>query len=623
MIDLLSIGLLLLGAVGVGRELLRWWRLPLSNPFERAAFAAGLGYGVLILVTLFLGLVGLLRPGIVMGVTGLWIVFGCYRLGVGGVSRHATAMARTLRDPWHALLVCLILGSLLFLALKAAAPPHGATDPLAYQLALPKIFLQKGYLSFEATITGALYPDNMNMLYVVGLALRNGALAQLIHWSTALLCVVGLIGLCERYLSRDAGLLAGIIFLSMPLVTVFAPLGYIDVGLCFFQFLALWALANWVQEPGRRSLLLAAVLTGLAIGTKHQGLATIAVAVPVVLVASWRQGGRNHALRSVALFGAVALSLALPWYVRAWAMAGNPLWPLANGLFGGTPFGAAPVILSGYGGLASGSLGGLIPSLAWWSSHLESMSPWSWAFMKGGPQKATGIYFIALLPVALLGWRHRHLRVILLFCLVYYGILVRALHMNPRYGMVLFVFASAAAGWGAHYLAGRIWRPAALLFRVVFVLSVCLNVAWQYHLFTPVRDVVFGRETWGQFLRDKEYNYGVYDYANTNLPAGSKVLLQGMVRGFYLDAPYLWDHPHQAVLNYGDHPTQEGLLEALKKLGVTHVARVIRVSPSRHAMGYPQYFLDPFHESFRQQFLKLVYRDQACVLFEIDYGVQG
>ena len=92
-----------------------------------------------------------------------------------------TAMARTLRDPWHALLVCLILGSLLFLALKAAAPPHGATDPLAYQLALPKIFLQKGYLSFEATITGALYPDNMNMLYVVGLALRNGALAQLIH----------------------------------------------------------------------------------------------------------------------------------------------------------------------------------------------------------------------------------------------------------------------------------------------------------------------------------------------------------------------------------------------------------------------------------------------------------
>lgn len=627
MIDLLLIGLLLLGATGVGREMLRWWGVPLSNRLERVAFAAGLGYGVLMLAMLALGLSGLMLPGVVIAITSIWIAFGCYRLAVGGVGRLATTCAhsvRSLRDPWEILISCLVLGSLLFMGLKAAAPPHGATDPLAYQLALPKIFLQKGTLSFEATITGALYPQNMNLLYAVGLALRNGALAQLIHWSMALLCVVGVIGLSERYLSRGAGLCAAAVFLAMPLVTVFGTQGYIDVGLCFYQFLAIWAVANWAQNPGRRELLLAAVLTGLAVGTKHQGLATLAVSLPVLSYVSLRRGdGLVAAAREVALFGVVALALVLPWYLRAWVLAGNPLWPLANSFFGGAPFGAPPVILSGGMGGKSGLLGAVVPSMAWWSSHLDSMSPWSWAFLKGGWQKATGIHFIALLPAALLGWRHRHVRLLLGFCLVYYAIVVRALHMNPRYGLVLFVFAAAAAGWAADHLARRTWRPASMLFRTVFLASMVLNMAWQYYLFAPVSGVAFGRETWSQFLRAREYNYGVYEFANQHLPPDSKVLLQGMVRGFYLDAEYLWDHPHQATLRYEDHPTRQELLDALSKLGITHIARVIRVSPTRHAMGFPQYFLDPYHEDFRQNYLKLLYRDQACVLFEIDYRDRG
>ncbi len=624
MIDLLFIVLLLLGAIGVGRELLLWWRLPLSNPFERVAFSAGLGYGVIMLSMLALGLVGLLKPVVVTIVAGIWIAFGCYRLGVRGVRQRVVASLRGVRDPWQLLLAGLILSVLILMGLKAAAPPHGSTDPLAYQLALPKIFLQKGFLSFESTITGALYPSNMNLLYAVGLALRNGSLAQLLHWSTALLCVVGLVGLGERYFSRDAGLSAAAIFLTMPLVTVFGTQGYIDVGLCFFQFLALWALANWVQDPGDRSLLLAAVLTGLAIGVKHQALATFVVAVPVILFVSWRHDrSLGNSVRNGALFLSIAFSLALPWYLRAWVMAGNPLWPLANGFFGGTPFGAAPVILSGDSVTATGIHGSLIPSAAWWSSHMESMSPWAWAFLKGGWQKATGIHFIALLPATLLGWRNRNLRILMVFCLVYYGIVVRALHMNPRYGLVLFVFAAAAAGWVAAHFARRIWQPASMLFRVVFVASMVLTVTWQWYLFAPASDVVFGSEPRSQFLRAREYNYGVFEFANQHVPPGSKVLLQGMVRGFYLDAPYLWDHPHQAVLRYEDYATQQELLDALHALEITHIARVIKVSPGRHAMGFPQYFLDPYHEAFRQKYLKLLYRDQMCVLFEIDYGKRG
>ena len=620
MIDLISILLLMLSAIGTGREILRRGQFAFTNPFERATFAAGIGYGSLALTMLVLGIAGFLLPTVVAAVSVAWMVAGCYLVGVRGlVSRFRES--RFTRDPWRLLVVGFIALGLVLTALKAAAPPHGATDPLAYQLALPKIFLQKGFLSFEGTITGALYPDTMNLLYAVGLALREGSLAQLIHWSTLFLCVVGVIGFGERYFNRDVGLCAGAIFLSMPLVTVFGTQGYVDVGLCFFQFLAFWALANWTQTRRTRELVLTGLLAGLAISTKHQGLATLVVAVPVIVSVGLRTSGRLiSGLRLGALFLAIALALALPWYLRAWFMAGNPIWPLANGLFGGLPFGNSPVILSGQMGPDSGLLGGWIPSAKWWTSYLGAMSPWSWAFLKGGLQKATGIHFIALLPATVLGWRHPRLRRLMVFCLCYYVIIIRALHMNPRYGLVLFVFASAAAGWAAAYFSRHEWRPAALVFRAVFVSTLVLNVTWQYSLFEPVRDVVFGRETPSQFLRAREHNYGVFEFANQHLPAKSKVLLQGMVRGFYLNAPYMWDHPHQAILRYDDYTTPEDFLARLRKLGITHIARVIRVSDTRHAMGFPQYFLDPFHESFRQKYLKLLYRDQMCVLFEIHHG---
>ena len=93
-----------------------------------------------------------------------------------------------------------------------------------------------------------------------------------------------------------------------------------------------------------------------------------------------------------------------------------------------------------------------------------------------------------------------------------------------------------------------------------------------------------------------------------------------MVKGFYCDHAYMWDHPYQSTLVYREMKTPEELLARLSDLGITHVARPIRISDGRHAMGYPQYFLDEFHEAFRRKYLRLLHRDDVCVLFEVMYG---
>ena len=357
-------------------------------------------------------------------------------------------------------------------------------------------------------------------------------------------------------------------------------------------------------------------------GIKHQGLATAFVGIPVVVVGSAYSDRRIvPVLRKVCLYGGVALAVVAPWYLRSYALAGNPVWPLANGFFHGQPFGVVPGI-----GDAAGEASGIlrpteIQFLEWLSIRWKSMSPWAWAFDVGtlGWQKATGIYFVALAPAVALFLGNRRVAFAAGFCVLYYVILVRFLHMNPRYGLVLFVAASIVCGYAAGRLNASVLRPARFAFRAVFVATMLLNIGWAFQLARPVIDVAVGSESRERFLRRTEPNYQVLEYASRNLPEGSGVLLQGMVKGFYCDRAYVWDHPFQSAIIYGEMKTPEDLLARLRELGISHVARMIRIPGSRLALGYPQYFLDEFHEAFRRRYLRLVHRDNTCVLFEVTY----
>jgi hypothetical protein len=112
----------------------------------------------------------------------------------------------------------------------------------------------------------------------------------------------------------------------------------------------------------------------------------------------------------------------------------------------------------------------------------------------------------------------------------------------------------------------------------------------------------------------------VFRQVNATLPETAKILLQGDVKGYYCEREYLWDHPYQMVINYREYDTPEKLISRMKELGITHVVRMIYIPPIRtQGVGYPQYFADPFQEAFRKEYLRLTYKDEAFVLFELVY----
>lgn len=622
----LAIALLLgAAAAATGRKLLGWIGFRPDSTAQEWSLSVCLGFGLLMVMMLILGLSHLLYENVIYGALLLWGGFGLHHRQLKIPRRPVPDLRQSLRSPqaWLLLImaIVLVLGSV-----RAMAPTHGATDPLAYQLALPRIYLQSHFLSFEQTITGALYPGYLGLLYVVGLALHGPVVAQLIHWFLGASTCVAVYALGRQLFGRATGVWAAVIFAMCPVVTIFASQGYIDVGLCFFQFCAFSALFTWCRRQDRSSLLLAALLTGIAIGVKHQGLPTLLIGTSVIAVLSLRTSGWRQALVATSQYAGIALLLLAPWSLRAYLASGNPMWPLLNGWFGGLPFGQVPVILSGTERNPDASLlqafGALIPTLDWVVRRSSEIFLWKWTFQAAGAQKLIGPYFLALVPVGILYLRRRHLW-FLGFCLTYHFVLIRALHMNPRYGLVLFACLSVLAGYGALRLAEHPWRWLRWSFIGVFACSAVMNGVWLFEMTKSSLPVALGRESEEVFLTQREPNYRVFRHVNQHLPEDSRILLQGIVKGFYCERPYLWDHPHQSVIEYDHYETATDLRRRFDELGITHVVRMIRIPPGRESLGFPQYFMDAYHEEFRKRHLKLLYRDESYVLFEVASAGKG
>lgn len=623
MVELIYTFFILVVALGLGRYLLRNLGISNYSMAEELAFALGLGLGVLALGVMVLGLTHLLyEASLYLLLLAGGMAGSKELLGLSGRLKGRIYGGDKRLDLFY---LCLALGvgllALLSLA-RALTPAHGAVDPLAYHLALPKIYLKKHYLSFEPTITGALYPSNIGMLFALGIGLRGAILAQLLHCSMGLACLFAIMGFCRRYFDGKVGLWAVAIFSSMPVVVFFMPLGYIDVGVCFFQFLGFWALFNWLIERNDRILVLSGLLTGLALGSKHPTLPMWVVGMGVIAAADLRAGiSWAERARHWGLFGGVALGLLFPWYLRSFLAAGNPVWPLANGYFQGFPYGGSFNVGSAPGGPGGGA--GWLPSAERLGDmvHGCAVSLWSWSWNMGDWQRSIGGYLVALLPGLALYARSRRIVLLTLFCALCYFIAVLYVDGNPRYNLYLFAFLSIAAGYAAEQLSrGGLHRVRSVL-QAAFGLTLFFNVLLGYALAETAVGFLLSGNSREQFLLEHEPNARVLRQVNQHLPESARILIQGDVKGYYCDRDYLWDHPYQMVINYKEYNTQEKLIRRMQELGITHVVRMVYIPPMRtQGVGYPQYFADPFHEAFRKKYLRLLYKDESFALFEVVFA---
>ena len=310
-------------------------------------FSAGLGFGALGLLTLGLGFLGLYNKPAVFALLGLGILAGGlrFRSDFQGRTQKMLQEARALRFSWFDKVLLFILFLYGAIAFTWVLSPEIFFDSLVYHLGVPNYYLREGRVAAMSSNICSGFPLLVQMLYTAALIISDDILAKLIHFSIGMFLAGTLFTMGRRYVSVTAGLLACVIFASIPMVVLNLATAGMDVASCWFTLLAAYALILFSAREERReprvfdrTLLLAAVFAGLAAGTKYQALFTVIAGFGVLAYAYFtaaERADRLMALKQTLFFGAAAGLVFAPWPLKNIIFHGNPLYPFFGKIFGG------------------------------------------------------------------------------------------------------------------------------------------------------------------------------------------------------------------------------------------------------------------------------------------------
>ncbi len=226
----------------------------------------------------------------------------------------------------------------LWIILLASVPPV-SRDALTHHLAVPKLWVESGGIHDRPDILFSYYPQLLDLLYTLPLAFGHDIAAKYLHFMFALLTALLVFLFVRRRIGPAWGALGGLLFLTLPLIMKLSVTVYVDLGLVFFTTAALFSIAIWLEDTGRtRWLVFAGVCSGLALGTKYNALVSFLVlSLLLPFFYLYRRDNPHaeqlNAVKFAALFVAISMLVFSPWLIRNYSLTGNPLYPLAQGLF--------------------------------------------------------------------------------------------------------------------------------------------------------------------------------------------------------------------------------------------------------------------------------------------------
>lgn len=328
--------LLLLAATTVvtaawGSRLLRSLGLAFDSQLEQWTVSAILGLGLLGSVVLLLGVVAALYRSVAYALlallaAGAWPELHALLHWLRNVLRRHPG-----RIPWSGLYT----GAIGILTLAAALLPPTGWDALVYHLEGPRLYVAAHRLIAVPDNFYLNWPAQVEMLFAWGLLLKGDILSQLLHWVFWPLIGLLLFALARRATGEPrVASWSLVLWAALPFAADLAGQAYIDLGLTAFVLAGIYALLRWTEGAGELWLLLAGLFAGLAMGSKYTAATWLLAFLLLALYHARRQDARP-ASWIVTRAGAVVVVACLPvvpWLVKNWVIAGNPVYPF---LFGG------------------------------------------------------------------------------------------------------------------------------------------------------------------------------------------------------------------------------------------------------------------------------------------------
>jgi len=544
--------------------------LRVDRAVTRLEMTVGVGMNVVSLVTLALGLVGLLRADLFIGLgivtcvaSACWRRFGGCESGTCTIRNEPVAGAESsvwnCSPHWLWLLVPFTLA-----IVGAALLPPVDFDVREYHLQAPKEFFQDGQITFLPHNVYANMPLGAEMLALAAMVVSGdwwtGALAgKVLIALFAPLTALLLYAAGCRFASRTAGIVAALVYLSIPWVAIVSPHGLIEGAFAFYLFAALDGVLIWQDDsaPGtsrRGALGIAGFLAGGAVSTKYPALVYCAVPLTAyVAYSGWQTSGVKAAAKAVVVFAlAIALGCGL-WFSKNAVFTGNPTYPLLYQVFDGatrTPEKEAQ----------------------WQAAHRPpNFAPadfvrHAWDFLLAGTWVSPLV--VPLACPALAGRSNKRLAWLLFgavgFIFLAWWLLT---HRIDRFLVPMWPLAAWLAGLGATWDASRWWR------RTLFA---CLAVGLAYN-FVLIAGGPIGDNRYCAPL-DKLRRESVqldpwHAYLNDHADEVRRVLLVGDAQPFDLEVPSLYNTVFDDSLfeQLARDKSPEQVRMALLERGVSHV----------------------------------------------------
>ena len=314
--------------IALGSLWLRLVRLPLL-PTERWVFSFLCGAAVLSGIVFLLCCVhGVHR--VVLAVIGIMAiasagVFAFRSRGAGDRSPSPTNLPRLWRIGFG--LVIAVFGVLYFFNAMA---PETSSDGLAYHLWLAQTYLRAhGFVHLDTFF--ANMPQGLELLFLFALALGRNSSASLVHFAFLMALPLLMVSYGRRAGIPAASAAAALFVFVSPVVGVDGTTTYNDVAATTLIFAVFHLMQIWSTERRTALLVIAGVLAGFAYSIKYTAGFGIVFALGLAVWTLWRN--RQPWLRPALTFCVCASILIVPWTLKSWIWAGNPVPPFANRLF--------------------------------------------------------------------------------------------------------------------------------------------------------------------------------------------------------------------------------------------------------------------------------------------------
>ncbi|HYP38883.1 MAG TPA: hypothetical protein VEX13_00850 [Chloroflexia bacterium] len=607
-------------ACGVGLMLLRLLGVVgLLSIGEQLVFGMALGYGALGFAMLGMGLLGLVYlPVALVVLAALTVVaYGPLRDAWHDL-RPALGEARKGLRYRPSIFLAIVSVAVVLAALAKTLVPVATQDDLMYHLALPKRYIEQHAVAFYPDSTYSLFPQLMEMLYTWGLLLGSDRLSVLFAFAMGLLGAVAAGLFAKRHLGggrhglwRALPLLTATLYLSTPLTGFILRAANTDLAQATFDLLAVYAFwlgvrgqGSGVREgerkspvTGHRSLVtkpsplaprpsyltpnpsplappllgLAGVCCGLSFSVKYYGFA-MAMALGVALVGvcflQWRKGANTPSYIAFAWFALPVALLAGPWLLRNYISSGNPVWPLAGALLGGSywsPQASPETLLGRAPGIGLDNVWTGLQYL--WTATTR---PWLLVDRQVHVVSLGPLLLPALLLLPFARWRAA-LRMLAYVATAYW--LLWAFFFSRTSIRYLSTFFLLAAVLGAYALVSLATRHRAMRWAgavVVVMLAVMSAEATAgAGRFLPT---VFAldRTAESRYLETYMEDYNMMRYISANLPPDARIYVwDGQPRGYYMARPYVYARLVPLYTGFAREP--EEWRERLRQLGITHI----------------------------------------------------